>query len=137
MSLTFDASSAEAILRVEGNVDIGCAAEFKRMLIEAFRLGKPVRMDLSKAGDLDVTAVQLLWAAKCNAEKNGVEFAVAGGLPDEVSGAISAAGLEKFLATAATTERADGAAEPAGADKAAAVLIVLGDAPPPEQLTQT
>jgi anti-anti-sigma regulatory factor len=99
--MTFDGSAGEGVLRVEGNLDIECAGELKRLLIEAVALGKPLRLDLAQVGELDVTAIQLLWAGKCFAEKAGVAFALAGDLPGRSRGALGDAGFENLFGPAA------------------------------------
>jgi hypothetical protein len=43
--------------------------ELKTTLITAISSGKPVRVDMGRATDLDVTAVQLLWSAAREARK--------------------------------------------------------------------
>ncbi len=67
------------------------------MLIEATSSGKDVQVELAHAGDLDVTAVQLLWAAKREAENVGVGFANAGVVPGDIGRATSEAGFEDFM----------------------------------------
>ena len=96
MSLTFEASATGCILRLEGEVDVTCAAELKRMLIEAISSRQDVQVDFAHATDLDVTAIQLLWAANREAEKVGVPFAVVGDVPENILDAACEAGLENF-----------------------------------------
>lgn len=102
MPMIFDASGGESVLRVEGDLDIECAGELKRLLIEGIARGKPLRLDLAQAGELDVTAMQLLWAGKCFAEKTGVALALAGDLPGGIGSAIAAAGFENSLGLSVT-----------------------------------
>ena len=66
------------------------------MLIEAMSPGKELQLDLAHASDLDVTAVQLLWAASREAEKTGVSFAVAGDVPENIRRTVCEAGFENF-----------------------------------------
>jgi anti-anti-sigma regulatory factor len=98
LSIAFDDSAAGCVLRLEGEIDITCSAELKRMLIEAIASGKEVQVDLAPASDLDVTAVQLLWAASREAEKAGASFAVSGGVPENIGRAVCEAGFENFPA---------------------------------------
>ena len=53
-------------------------------------------MDLERATELDVTTVQLLWAAEREARASGRGFTFAGRVPEEISAAMADAGLEKF-----------------------------------------
>ncbi len=85
------------MLRLEGEIGVTCAAELKRALIDAISSGREVELDLAQASDLDVTAIQLLWAARREAEKAGAPFAVAGDVPEKIGRAVSEAGVENFL----------------------------------------
>ena len=97
MSITLDESKSKATIGLEGAVDISCAAELKTLLLRALNSGKKVRISLDKAADLDVTAVELLWAAQREASKVGIGFSFSGPAPVEVSAALSDAGLQQFL----------------------------------------
>jgi len=85
-----------SLIRLEGAIDIGCAAELKGLLVQALGGGKPIGVSLAGATDLDVTAVQLLWAATRQANAAGVGFALEGQAPEQVSAALADAGFERF-----------------------------------------
>jgi len=85
------------VLCLEGAVGIGCAAEFKGLLEQALGSGREVRISLEGATDLDVTAVQLLWAAERKAKGSGVGYSIAGTPPEPVLAALSEAGLQQFI----------------------------------------
>jgi anti-anti-sigma regulatory factor len=97
MGITLDESKSKAVIGLDGVVDISSAAELKTLLLRALNCGKKVRVSLDKAADLDVTAVELLWAAKSEASKAGVAFSFAGPAPAELSAALCEAGLQQFL----------------------------------------
>jgi anti-anti-sigma factor len=97
MGIALDENGAQAVIGLDGAVDISSAAELKTLLQQALNSGKAVRVSLDKATDLDVTAVQLLWAAEREASKSGVDFSFAGPAPVEVCTALSEAGLQQFL----------------------------------------
>jgi len=59
---------------LEGAVDISVAAELKQSLLEALGAGKDLHISLAAVTELDVTAVQLLWAAAREAKAQGVAF---------------------------------------------------------------
>ena len=84
------------MVRMEGEIDIGCAAELKKLLIEALGCGVPVRVVLEDATDLDATAVQLLWAAGREAKGLGAEFGLAGRTPERIAATLAEAGFEPF-----------------------------------------
>ncbi len=99
MSITFDDSATRCVLRLEGEIDVTCSAELKRALIEAISSGKEVQLDLTQASDLDVTAVQLVWAAKREADKSGASLVIAGDASGNISRTICEAGFENFPVT--------------------------------------
>ena len=97
MPITVDGTSAT--IRLEGTVDIGCAAELKAALTELLA-GAPekggLRIDGSGAKELDVTALQLLLAAERAAETRGVRLEFAGGWDEEMVAELRAAGFERI-----------------------------------------
>jgi hypothetical protein len=97
VGVTLEQSETLHLLRLEGAVDIGCAAEFKGLLSQALGSGCAIRVSVEGATDLDVTAVELLWAAEREASKAGVGFSFAGPAPADVSAALGEAGLQQFL----------------------------------------
>lgn len=99
MGMTLKRSRKSSVIRLEGEVDIAAAAELRKLLLEACGSGREVRVVLRGVTDLDVTAVQLIWAARRAAEEAGVAFKLSGALPQSVSTALDHAGLEGFLVT--------------------------------------
>lgn len=97
MGINLDQSENSSVIRLEGAIDISAAAEFKKLLLQACGAGKEVRVALDGATDLDVTAVQLIWAARRTAQGAGVAFTFSGALPDSVSSTLGDAGLQQFL----------------------------------------
>jgi ABC-type transporter Mla MlaB component len=115
LPVTFDDRATRCILRLEGEIDVTCSAELKRGLIEAISSGKEVQLDLAQASDLDVTALQLLWAARREAEKTGASFAAAGDVPGNIGSAVGEAGFESFpVAVTPTVAPANSVASPTG-----------------------
>lgn len=71
MPATLDQTAIPWTLRLQGEMDINCAADFKTLLIQALASGKDMELDLRQATALDVTALQLLWAAEREARGVG------------------------------------------------------------------
>jgi anti-anti-sigma factor len=94
--VTLEQSETLNEIRLEGVIDISCAAELKAHLLQALKSGNTVRISFEKALDLDVTAFQLLWAAERESKKSGVEFALAGFVPEQINTTLAQAGLDKF-----------------------------------------
>ena len=73
------------------------AEQFKQSFREEAR---EILTELESATVLDVTAVQLLWAAAREAQRVGVEFGFKGQTPEAVRSALAEVGIEEFLVTA-------------------------------------
>lgn len=100
MPVNCEPREARYLIRLEGEVDISSAAELKKRLLEALRDDGHLHLDLEGATDLDITALQLLWAAERQARGSGKGFALVGRLPETVNAALNEAGLEDFLRSA-------------------------------------
>ncbi len=96
MPATLDRKKKVWVVRLEGETNISCAAEFKNLLMEALASGKELQLDLQDATDLDVTALQLLWAAEREAKASGKSFVLAGALPETIAEIARESGLERF-----------------------------------------
>ncbi len=83
-------------IRLEGAIGIASAAELKTILLGALKRGKPVQIAMDQNVDLDVTAIQLLWAAGREAKVSGVGFTLAGPVPEPVLNALKEAGFDRF-----------------------------------------
>ncbi len=102
MPVTLEQKDAPAFIQLEGAIDIGCAAELKELLMEKLKSGAAVCVALESATVLDITAVQLLWAAAREAKRVGVEFEFKGQAPERILCELAEAGIEDFPVLAAT-----------------------------------
>lgn len=96
MGVTLERRDEASRVQLEGTVDIAAAAELKTALQEAVRAGREVHVALDEVRYLDVTAVQLLWAAGREARTAGVGFLASGALPEPARAALRDAGLDLF-----------------------------------------
>ena len=96
MPIIFNQGEDVCHIRVEGEVNISSAAELKRLLVAALASKKTLRLDLERATDLDVTALQLFWAAEREARESAVGFTLMGRLPEEISDALRDSGFAGF-----------------------------------------
>ena len=96
MPITFDRNDAGSLIRLEGDINISSAAELKRLLLEALGSSSGLLLELERVTDLDITAMQLLWAAAHEASTLGKECTLSGQLPAGVSAAVRDAGFEQF-----------------------------------------
>lgn len=102
MGLSLQQSEKSSTIRLEGGIDIASAAEFKKLLLIAFESGKDIQLAFDGVTDLDVTAVELIWAARRAVEGAGVAFTLSGGVPESVTSTLCKAGLQQFLVPADT-----------------------------------
>lgn len=96
MPVTLEQSAALSVIRMEGEINIGCAAELKGLLLKELASGRELRVDVGQATELDVTALQLLWAAEREARKSATKFVLAGAVPEEIKALATDAGFERF-----------------------------------------
>lgn len=96
MGIALEETDTGIVLRLDGAIDIACAAELKTLLMQALASGTEVRVSLDSAKYLDVTAVQLLWAAERQARRSGIRFGVCAQMPVPVSAALAEAGFLSF-----------------------------------------
>lgn len=96
MPVTLEQSKTQRLIRLEGTIDISCAMELKTLLLTAIGSGREVCVSLEGITKLDVTTVQLLWAAQREARGVGNGFALTGQVPEEISIALGYEGFDEF-----------------------------------------
>ena len=94
--ITIEETEDASLICLEGEVGISSAAEVKCVLINALSSQKQMRVSLEKATELDVTALQLLYATEREAAKSGVQITHDGSFPAEIAVAMSNAGFATF-----------------------------------------
>lgn len=97
MAVTFDPDTQPRRIRLEGEIDIAAAADLKRLLEEALRAGCGIRVALEKTTGVDVTVLQLLWAAGREARTSGQVFETDGCVPESVSATMREAGIDPWM----------------------------------------
>lgn len=96
MPLAIEESETASLIRLGGDLTIASAEELKDVLLKALASAKEMRLMLESATELDVTALQLLYATERDATKSGIQFTLEGSVPDDISASIADAGFEKF-----------------------------------------
>ena len=94
MGVFLEQSEDLSTIRLAGAVGIDSAGELKELLLQALASRRELRIVLEEPGDLDVTAMQLLWAARRTAAASGMEFWLEGHAQARVAAALAEAGLE-------------------------------------------
>ena len=80
-------------LELDGELNISSAEELKEKLVRALESGTGIQVSLAGVSALDITAVQLLWAAKRQAGMAGIPFTFAHPLPDWIVTQLREAGI--------------------------------------------
>ena len=74
MGVALEQGEESSTIRLEGAIDIALAGELRAALLAALTSGGELLIALGGATDLDVTAMQLLWAARRMADASDVRF---------------------------------------------------------------
>ena len=101
MGIALEQEAESSTIRLEGAVGIEFAGELKEHLVQALGYGQEIRISLEGVTDLDVTAMQLLWAAERAAKTAGVRFGITAEEPPGIAGAFSDAGFDRIALFAA------------------------------------
>lgn len=91
-------------LRLQGSIDVSSAEELKKILVDAVKAGGEIRVLLGDATYLDVTAIQLLWAAEREASGAGVIWVFVDSLPEAIRTTLRDAGFDESLFAASASQ---------------------------------
>ena len=116
MPIELEVSDAKCVVRLEGEVDIAYSAELKDALMRALSMRQIVELKWSVVTDLDITAIQLFWAARRQAEQTGISLRFDGETPRNIQSLIVLAGFESL----------DGRSAPESVDQPAAEYAPRG-----------
>lgn len=75
MPVSIDRNLVPNVMRLEGVVDIGCAAELQALLLEILAQSGEMEVAVAEGTEMDVTAMQLLVAAERAAQARGLRWA--------------------------------------------------------------
>ena len=106
MGIILEQGEKTSCVRLQGSIDISLAEELKKVLVDALKAGEEIRVMLGDATYLDVTAVQLLWAAEREAGRMGVRWIFGDVLPETVRANLVEAGFDESLFAASAAETA-------------------------------
>lgn len=82
---------------MEGEFGVTCAAELKSLLLERLASEKALQVDLGRAEEIDITLLQLLWAA--GREAAWKDAGIVSSVSDAAASAARDAGFDRFPGT--------------------------------------
>jgi len=97
VAIILEQGEKTSCVRLQGSIDISLAEELKKVLVDALKAGEEIRVMAGDTTYLDVTAVQLLWAAEREARRTGVRWIFAEVLPEPVRANLVEAGFDESL----------------------------------------
>jgi ABC-type transporter Mla MlaB component len=92
--LRLECDETQWTLRLDGDCSLASAAELKTLLLEGLASGSELRVDLKGMEEIDITVLQLLWAAQCAAARDQRGFVSR--VPDRVAALARNAGFDDF-----------------------------------------
>jgi anti-anti-sigma regulatory factor len=98
MPVAIEQSVETSTVLLNGDVGIGAARELKCAFTEALASGKGLMIDLTGVTTLDITTLQLLWAAQHAAAKTGIQWVLMEPVPGEVEQAMGLVNMQRSLA---------------------------------------
>ena len=69
--MTLEQHASHCLIRLEGQVTLTSATELHNLLLQWRAGGKNLELDLEQAEEIDITILQLLWAAAREAGRTG------------------------------------------------------------------
>ena len=96
MPVSMKRDDGMCLIDLEGSIAIPSAAELKSLILQGLASGQQLCFNLQSASDLDITALQLLWATEREAGIRGTQIALCGQVPDNILSAALDAGFETF-----------------------------------------
>ena len=94
MAVTIERLESQAVIRLAGEFTLTSAAELKSLLLQGLASGNDLRLDLEQAEEIDITLMQLLWAAGREADRKGASISIQ--VSDAAATAAREAGFERF-----------------------------------------
>ena len=91
MPVTLQHEESHWEIRLEGQVTLAAAEELKKLLLEWVAARKDLTLDLQRVEAIDLTIMQLLWAAGREATHTGTR--IVGRIPDALAVTLREAGF--------------------------------------------
>lgn len=98
LSVTIQRRETDVLLQIEDAVNVTSAEELKSLLLQGLVSGRTLHVNLEHVQEIDVTAMQLLWVARREADRKGIAMVVA--VSEAAAAAARELGFERFPGTA-------------------------------------
>ncbi len=89
-------NAGDHLITLDGDINIGCSTELKTALAGALATKAPVKLHVSAVERVDISSIQLLWAAAREAEDAGMPLVVEGSVPATLGETLRNAGFKSF-----------------------------------------
>ena len=100
MGVVLQQENESRVVALEGVIDISSAADLKAALMEAMNSSSSIAIVFDDNTEMDVTAYQLLWAARKASAARDIAFSLRGRIPRAVEDTLKEAALESLQFTA-------------------------------------
>ena len=90
--MTVIVNDTETILHLDGEQGVSAAAELRARLLESLTLGKGIVIQLGPEVAIDVTTLQLFYAAQREAARRGLTFTLSEGIPEMAAAVFAQCG---------------------------------------------
>jgi len=97
LSVMMHRRETDLLIKLEGAVNLASAEELKSLLLEGLVSGRDVHLDLERAEEIDVTVLQLLWAAGREADCKGARMVIR--VSEAAAAAAREVGFDRFPGT--------------------------------------
>jgi len=78
LAITTERHESHSLIRVDGECALASAADLKSALMEGLGAGKTLHLDLERVEQIDITILQLIWAAGREAQHSGTTLVTRG-----------------------------------------------------------
>ena len=97
MSLQLEEAQNRVVVHLEDSVTLSSASELHDLFLQALNSRKPIAVDVSKVTEIDLSAIQILFAAHAEAIRTDHGFSATNTIPEAVRQTIRESGLDSIL----------------------------------------
>jgi len=94
MSLQLQEFRNRSVIQLEDSITLNCASELRDLLLQVLNSKNQIEIDVSRVTEFDLSALQILYAARLAANQTGAGLSTASPVPEVVRAAIQESGIE-------------------------------------------